>query len=187
MNTKTRTALTPIDLCTLIAHETVSLLNVIADTLDSASQLREGIAIAASAAWMEENATPLLSWSDREAESAREFVATGQDTPHLIDPDVLFPVPDAAAQMDVVWMLFQSAVELPQEQRQVLLNAARIFTEMGGMEDMLLGICNPGAVFLTAEDLQLELEEVRTALQAEQIHSSGGDEPVQKYGTEMEI
>ena len=34
MNTKTRTALTPIDLCTLIAHETVSLLNVIADTLD---------------------------------------------------------------------------------------------------------------------------------------------------------
>ena len=84
-------------------------------------------------------------------------------------------------------MLFQSAVELPQEQRQVLLNAARIFTEMGGMEDMLLGICNPGAVFLTAEDLQLELEEVRTALQAEQIHSSGGDEPVQKYGTEMEI
>ena len=26
MNTKTRTALTPIDLCTLIAHETVSLL-----------------------------------------------------------------------------------------------------------------------------------------------------------------
>lgn len=170
MKDETRTALTPIDLCTLIAHETVSLLCVDADALESADKLREGMAIAASAAGLAGEAAPLLAWIDQELESALEFSATGQDTPHIIDPDSLFPVPDAAHQMEVVWMLFQTAVEQPLEQRRTLLDAARIFTEMGGMTDMLLGIHNPGAEFLTAEDLQTELAEVRTALQAEQAH-----------------
>ncbi len=143
------------------------------------------MAIAASVAGLDEEAAPLLCWIDREVESAREFAATGQDTPHLIDPNLLFPVPDAAAQMDVVWMLFQSAVECPLEQRQTLLNAARIFTELGGMEDMLLGIRNPGAEFLTAKDLRSELEKVRTALQTEQ--APGLSDPIRGTAAECRM
>lgn len=170
MKDETRTAFTPIDLCTLIAHETVSLLCADADALESAGQLREGMAAAASAAGLDGEAAPLLAWIDREVENAQKFSATGQDTPHIIDPDRLFPVPDAAAQMDVVWMLFQTAVEQPLEQRRTLLGAAKIITEMGGMTDMLLGIHNPGAEFVTAGDLQAELAEVCAVLQAEQAH-----------------
>ena len=95
MKPETRIALAPIDRCTLIAHETVALICTDADALESAVQLREGMAIAASAAGLDEETAPLLCWIDREVESAREFAATGQDTPHLIDPDLLFPVPDA--------------------------------------------------------------------------------------------
>ena len=39
MKANTRSALTPLDLCTLIAHETVSLLNADAEALDSALRL----------------------------------------------------------------------------------------------------------------------------------------------------
>jgi len=87
--------------------------------------------------------------------------------------------------MDVVWMLFQSAVECPLEQRQTLLNAARIFTELGGMEDMLLGIRNPGAEFLTAKDLRSELEKVRTALQTEQ--APGLSDPIRGTAAECRM
>ena len=185
MKPETRIALAPIDRYTLIAHETAALICTDADALGSAVQLREGMAIAASVAGLDEEAAPLLCWIDREVESAREFAATGQDTPHLIDPDLLFPVPDTAAQMDVVWILFQSAVECPLEQRQTLLNAARIFTELGGMEDMLLGIRNPGAEFLAAKDLRSELEKVRTALQTEQ--APGLSDPIRGTAAECRM
>lgn len=67
-------------------------------------------------------------------------------------------------------MLFQTAVEQPLEQRRTLLAAAKVFTEMGGMTDMLLGIRNPGAEFVTARDLQAELAEVCATLRTEQAH-----------------
>lgn len=45
MKPETRTPLTPLDLCTLIAHETVSLLNADPETVETAAQLREGLQI----------------------------------------------------------------------------------------------------------------------------------------------
>ena len=92
MKPETRIALAPIDRYTLIAHETAALICTDADALGSAVQLREGMAIAASVAGLDEEAAPLLCWIDREVESAREFAATGQDTPHLIDPNLLFQI-----------------------------------------------------------------------------------------------
>ena len=48
MKANTRSALTPLDLCTLIAHETVSLLNADAEALDSALRLRTGLDVYAA-------------------------------------------------------------------------------------------------------------------------------------------
>ena len=119
MKTPDRTALTPLDLCILIAHETVSLLNTDAEALDAALRLRTGLDVFAAASELSRDAIPLLMWIDREVESAHQFTATEQDTPHLIDPDRLLPVPDAAAQLNTVWMLFQTAVKSRSEERRV--------------------------------------------------------------------
>ena len=169
MTTATRTALTPLDLCTLIAHEAVSLLSADAGAVKTAAQLREGLSILAAANGLTNDAVTLLAWIDQEMESTRRFAATGKDTPPLIDPDSLLPVPDAAAQLEMVWALFETAVDQPQEQRQVLLDTARTLTGMGGLEDMLLtgNVLDVG--FLTAEDLRAELDKVRTALRTEAL------------------
>ena len=169
MTTATRTALTPLDLCTLIAHETVSLLNADAEALGTAAQLREGLAVLSAAKELTDDAGDLLTWIDREVESAKQFAATETDGPHLIDPDALLPTPDAATQLDVVWALFQTSVDLPKKQRQILLSTARTLTEMGGLEDMLLTANAPAAGSLTAEDLQIKREDVRAALQTEPV------------------
>ena len=138
MKTADRTTLTPLDLCILISHETVSLLNTDAESLNTALQLRTGLEVFAAASKLSGDVIPLLMWIDREVESAHQFTATEQDTPHLIDPDRLLPVPDAAAQLNTVWMLFQTAVKSTWDHRHVLLETARTLTEMGGLEDMLL-------------------------------------------------
>lgn len=169
MKTETRTALTPLELCTLIAHETVSLLSADADALNTAAELREGLIILAAAKGLSADAGDLLAWIDREVEIARQFAATGKDAPHPVDPDSLLPVPDANTQLDMIWALFQAAVDQPQEQRRTLLNTARTLTEMGGLEDMLQSANGPAVGFLTAEDLRAELDEVRAALQAESL------------------
>ena len=165
MKTSARTALAPLDLCILISHETVSLLNTDAESLNTALQLRTGLEVFAAASKLSGDVIPLLMWIDREVESAHQFTATEQDTPHLIDPDRLLPVPDAAAQLNAVWMLFQIAVKSTWDYRHTLLKTARTLTEMGGLEDMLLTTKIPAAGFLRVEDLRAELEEVRMALQ----------------------
>ena len=62
MKTETITALTPLDLCTLIAHETVSLLNADTGALETAAQLREGLTILAAAKGLTDDAGDLLAW-----------------------------------------------------------------------------------------------------------------------------
>ncbi len=169
MKANTRTALTPLDLCILISHETVSLLNTDAEALNAALRLRTGLDVFAAANELSGEVIPLLAWIDQEMESARQFTATEQDTPHLLGPDRLLPVPDATAQLDAVWMLFQTAVKAPEDYRQTLLETAKTLTEMGGLEDMLLTTHAPAAGFLRAEDLRAELDEVRMALQSQEV------------------
>ena len=43
MKAAAKTALTPLDLCVLIAHDAVSLLNTDAEAVDTALQLRTGL------------------------------------------------------------------------------------------------------------------------------------------------
>ena len=163
MRPETRTPLTPLDLCTLIAHETVSLLNADPEAAETAAQLREGLQIMVAANELISDAGPLVTWVDWEMASVQQFAK--------------LPVPDAYAQMDAVWMIFQTAVERPLEQRHILLNMARTLTEIGGLEDMLLTTNIPAVGFLTAEDLRAELEDVRMALQPQETQKIG--QPVQ--------
>ena len=102
---------------------------------------------------------------DAEIENAKQFAADGKDSPHLIDPNRLLPVPNAAAQLDAVWMLFEAAAdECETGSRQSLLSAARMLTDMGGPSDLLLTAKQPSKV-LSAAALQSELADVRAALQ----------------------
>ena len=177
MRPENRTPLTPIDLCTLIAHETVALLNADPDAAETAAQLREGLQIVVAANGLTKGAGLLVTWVDWEMACVQQFAKAGIETSPLLHPDRLLPVPDAYAQMDVIWLLFQTAVESAPEHRRTLLETARTVTEMGGLEDMLLTTKIPAVGFLSAEDLRAELEDVRMALQSQTAREMG--QPVQ--------
>ena len=165
MKTNNSVPLSPIEVCTLMAHETVALLDA-ADgkALDAAAEFREALKVFSTAQGLGEDGEILLAWVDAEIENARQFAAGGGDSPHLIDPDRLLPVPNAAAQLDAVWMLFEAAVdERDIGSRQSLLSTARMLTDMGGLSDLLLTVKQPGKV-LDATVLQSELADVRAAL-----------------------
>lgn len=172
MKKKTRIPLTPLDVCTLMAHEAAALLNVDVDAVGSAEDFRDAMGLFSFVHELRD-ADTLLAWADAELDSARQFAQTGRDSAHLIAPDRLLLVPTPAMQMDAVWMLFQTAVQrtLTQKQRQTLLELARLLTDIAGLEDMLLTTEVPAGGFLTAKALRAELEDVRTALQGPQTDS----------------
>lgn len=169
MRSKERTPFTPADLCGLIAHETASMLyGVGADSIPSAETMHAGLETFAAAAGAVDISTH-LAWIDSELESAREFERTGQDTVHLLDPDRLNAVPDAAVQMEAVWELFSTAVWMPgQQDRQAIRELAVTMAEAGGLDNALLGEKLEGP-YLSVEDIRVELEEVWAALQTEQV------------------
>ena len=75
--------------------------------------------------------------------------------------------PDAVAQMDLVWLLFETAAmeQCGPEQRQALLSTARTITEMCGLDDLLLATLRSNGAEL-AEGLSNELDDIRVGLQA---------------------
>ena len=166
MKMNNSTPLSPIEVCTLIAHETAALLDAVDDdVLNAAAELRTALDAVIRAKELGEDGEALLAWVDAEIENAELFAASGEDSPHLIDPDRLLPVPNAAAQLDAVWALFETAAdECDTGSRQSLLSAAHTLTDMGGLSDLLLTARQPNKV-LSAAVLQSELTDVRTALQ----------------------
>lgn len=163
----------PDGLCGLIAHETAAMLyGAGADSIPSAESMRAGLETFADAVGVADISTH-LAWIDSEIDSAREFERTGQDTAHLLDPDRLNVMPEAAVQMEMVWELFGTAVRMPRQQdRQAMKDLAVTLADTGGLSDVLLGTKLDGP-YLTAASLRAELDEVRTVLQAEQSHGLG--------------
>ena len=166
MKTNNSVPLSPIEVCILMAHETVALLDAAdGEALDAAAEFREALKVFSEVQGLGEDGEIVLAWVDTEIENAKQFAAGGTDSPHLIEPDQLLPVPNAAAQMDAVWMLFETAAdEYDAGLRQSLLSAARMLTDMGGLDDLLLTVKQPNNV-LNAAALQSELADVRAALQ----------------------
>ena len=165
MSEITNLHLTPTEVCTLMAHETVSLLESV-DTLETASLCRTAIKACCRMRELGEAGEALLIWVDTELESARLFAAEGKDSLHFVDSDRLLKVPDAAAQLSMIWALFETAAMAGcgLDSRQALLNAARAFMEMGGLDDMILTIPRP-AMALDSAALQTELADVCSAIQ----------------------
>ena len=165
MSEITNLHLTPTEICTLMAHETVSLLES-ADTLETASLCRTAIEAFYRMRELGEAGEALLLWVDTELESAKLFTTEGKDSPHFIDSDRLLKVPDAVAQLARIWALFETAAMAGcgLDSRQTLLNAARAFTEMGGLDDLILAVPQP-AMALDAAALQTELADVCSAIQ----------------------
>lgn len=157
--------LTPTEVCTLMAHETVSLLES-ADTLDTANVCRTAIEAFCRMRELNETGEALLIWVDMELEGTKLFAAEGKDSLHLIDSDRLLKVPDAAAQLAMIWSLFETAAMAGcgLDSRRALLDAARTFIEMGGLDDLIITIPQP-AMVLDSAALQTELADVCAAIQ----------------------
>lgn len=174
-----RTYLTPTEMCTLIAHEAVVLLDAVESEVPSCAwEFRTVLETLNAVHHLGSDGQALLSWLDTEIANAERFAADGTNLPNLIDTCRLDTVPDAMTQMELVWLLFDTAAmeECDPEQRRALVNTARTITEMCGLDDLLLGTLKPNAAKL-AEGLNAELADVHAELQASAGSSAGPARP----------
>lgn len=93
MKNESRTPLTLLEACTLMAREAVSLLEGGEDALDSGTELREALALLHSTQDLGDGGA-LLAWVDHELESARRFAKTGERTESLVTLNTPLPLPD---------------------------------------------------------------------------------------------
>lgn len=164
----TQTRFTPTEVCTLVAHEAVSMLDTVQTEIPQCvRECRTALEALTTIHNLGEDGRTLLDWLDTEIANAELYITDGRNLPYLIDMTCLNPEPDAAAQMDLIWALFETAAreECGPEQRQALLNAARMVTEMCGLDDLILATIKPNTAKLAA-GLRDELDDVHTALQA---------------------
>lgn len=164
----TQTRFTPTEVCTLIAHEAVSMLDTVQTEIPQCvRECRTALKALTKVHNLGEDGETLLNWLDTEIANAELYVTNGKNLPYLIDMTCLDPEPDAAAQIDLIWALFETAVmeKCEPEQRQALLNTARTVTEMCGLDDLLLATLRPNESKL-AKGFNTELDDVRAALQA---------------------
>lgn len=169
-----QTHFTHTEACTLIAHEAVSMLDSVETELpQSIKEFRTTLEALCTLHKLGQDGEALLTWVDTEIDNANRFIADGTNLPFLIDTTCLDTVPDAVTQMDLVWMLFDTAAmeECGPEQRRALLNTARTITEMCGMDDLLLATLKPNVTAL-AKGLQTELADIHAALQTVSEQSS---------------
>lgn len=171
----TQTRFTPTEVCILVAHEAVSMLDTVQTEIPQCvRECRTALEALTTIHDLGEDGETLLDWLDTEIANAELYVTDGKNLPYLIDMTCLNPEPDAAAQMDLIWALFETAAreECGPEQRQALLSTARTVTEMCGLDDLLLGTLKPNAAKL-AEGLNAELADVHAELQASAGASAG--------------
>ena len=170
-----QTHFTHIEACTLIAHEAVSMLDSVETELPLCmKEFRTTLETLCTIHELGQDGETLLTWLDTEIDNASRFIADGTNLPFLIDTTSLNTEPDAAAQLDLVWLLFDTAAmeECGPEQRQALLDTARTITEMCGLDDLLLAALKPNMAAL-AEGLRTELTDVHAALQTASEQSAG--------------
>ena len=170
-----QTHFTHTEVCTLIAHEAVALLDTVQTEIPQCvKEFRTALEAFNTVHDLGKDGEALLAWLDMEIDSAERFVADGVNLPNMIDMCRLDTVPDAAAQMDIVWTLFETAAMegCGLEQRQALLNTARTITEMCGMDELLLDTLKPNTAKL-AGGLDEELDDVHAALRHSQTLFAG--------------
>ncbi len=168
MKNENRTPLTLTEACTLLARETVSLLEGDVIVSPAAAGMRDTLALICGTEDLADGGA-LLAWVDRELEATRRLAEKGEKTDSLVDLPTPLPLPDPAMQLDAVWAILQATVQrdCAPKQWQSALDAVRCLTEMDSLEDSLLSTFIPDGGFMTAGDLHAQLEQVQAALQAE--------------------
>ena len=165
---KVNTCFTPTEACTLIAHQAVSTLDAVQTEIPPCmKELRTAVEAMAAVHDLGKDGETLLDWLDTEIANAELYAAEGVNRPYLIDMEFLTVEPDAVAQMDLVWLLFETAAaeKCGPEQRQALVNTAQTITEMCGLGNLLMATLEPNVSKL-AEGLNAELDDIRVGLQA---------------------
>ena len=165
---KINTCFTPTEACTLIAHQAVSTLDAVQTEIPPCmKELRTAVEAMAAVHDLGKDGETLLDWLDTEIANAELYAAEGVNRPYLIDMEFLTVEPDAVAQMDLVWLLFETAAaeKCGPEQRQALVNTAQTITEMCGLGDLLMATLQSNVSKL-AEGLKTELDDIRAELKA---------------------
>lgn len=173
MKEENRTTLTLLETCTLLARETVSLLEGFDEVPDSAIELLDALAMISTAQDLGDGGA-LLAWVNAELENTKRLAKTGELSSSLVKLDTPLPMPAPDMQLDAVCVLLQAAAAhrpCTMEQWETMLGAMRILTEMDSLEDMVLGTMVPAGGFLTTEGLRKQLADVQTALVENQKRS----------------
>ena len=95
MNNDNRTLLTILEACTLLARETVSMLEGLDQLPDSAVTLRGALALVGEDLG---DGGALLAWVDSEMEMVRHFAETNEQTTPLVEREVPCALPDPIMQ-----------------------------------------------------------------------------------------
>ena len=175
MNNETQTPLTLLDACTLLARETVSLLEGFDQIPDSAVSLRSSLALVNSEQDLGDGGA-LLDWVDAEMENTKHFAEAGEQTESLVKLETPLAMPAPDMQMDAAWLLLKAAAQRHPtlEQWQTVLDAVRLLAEIDDLEDMILNAKAPSGGFLSIQDLRTLLDSVRTALEAKRQEARVG-------------
>ena len=167
MNNDNRTPLTILEACTLLARETVSMLEGLDQLPDSAVTLRGALALAGEDLG---DGGALLAWVDSEMEMVRHFAETNEQTTPLVELEVPCAIPDPIMQLDASCILLKAAAQRqPTEaQWQTTLEAVRLLMEIDGLDDIVLTAKAPSGGFLRVQDLRSQLERVQAAFRGNQ-------------------
>ena len=166
MNNEKQTPLTLPDACTLLARETVSLLEGFDQIPDSAISLRSALALVSDEQDLGGGGS-LLAWVDAEMENTKHFAETGGQTKSLVNLKTPFAMPDPAMQMDAACILLKAAAQRHPtlKQWQTVLDAVRLLAEMDDLEDMILDAKVPSGGFLSVQELRSLLDGVQAAVE----------------------
>lgn len=167
MNNEKQMPLTLLDACTLLARETVPLLEGFDQIPDSAVSLRSALALVNSEQDLGDGGA-LLAWVDAEMESTKHFAETGEQTESLVRLKTPFAMPAPAMQMDAACILLKAAAQRHPtlEQWQTVLDAVRLLAEMDDLEDMILDSKVPTGGFLDVQELRTLRGSVQAAVEA---------------------
>ncbi len=175
MNNEKQTPLTLLDACTLLARETVSLLEGFDQIPDSAVSLRSALALVNSEHDLGDGGT-LLDWVDAEMENTKHFAEAGEQAESLVKLKTPFAMPAPAMQLDTACILLKAAAQRHPtlEQWQTVLDAVRLLAEIDDLEDMILDAKVPSGGFLSIQDLRTLLDGVRAAVEGKRKEARVG-------------
>ena len=99
MNSEKQTPLTLLDACTLLARETVSLLEGVDQLPDSAVSLCRTLILVSGKQDLGDGGA-LLNWVNTEMENFKHFAETGEQTESLVKLETPLAMPAPDMQMD---------------------------------------------------------------------------------------